>query len=499
MNNTPKLDRSSFSSYFNISKSALAEYGALDISLLFDMPLFIDPMLIFSSDKPEYNKLHESIIRYFHFLATATVDMQFQNCRQWFLFPEIPNNWLGFSVHGNKGHAFGEDFASFLHKNIAFIFSTENITKGFHFEKVTLLNKGDGRDKISDLTLNLILDFICTYTENFAISYIDESQRKDFRVDKAIFDYNTKSFVPKTYNLPFIYDENGIPEYVLLTPTDLLRADDVAVNKRDMLKNFNNIVASIDNAALRAYVNNYISEEVHEFEAQRLKDHKTVNESSRDKVKLQAFEQLLEKFPVLYDYYIKLKEENPESANSDSSFILSFMDKTEEIIRDFPEYEASNSTIAKNEAISRVKYLKHCIEDCDGYKLLYDENGKPVGDEKTLQRIFHFVWYKSICKISAETNNGRGPADFVVSIGAEDQCVIEFKLASNSKLSKVFDQSEVYKKAHGAKHCIQVIFYFDEKELNKIDRLLLESGKNNERDRTIFIIDCMKKLSASKI
>jgi len=39
-------------------------YGAFDISLINDLPLFIDPFLLFDSTKPEYKALHEEIIRY---------------------------------------------------------------------------------------------------------------------------------------------------------------------------------------------------------------------------------------------------------------------------------------------------------------------------------------------------------------------------------------------------------------------------------------------------
>ena len=57
-----------FSEYYGIDSSVVEHYGAVDISFVCDIPLFIDPMLIFNSEKEEYKKLHEEIIRYFHFL-----------------------------------------------------------------------------------------------------------------------------------------------------------------------------------------------------------------------------------------------------------------------------------------------------------------------------------------------------------------------------------------------------------------------------------------------
>lgn len=62
-----------FSERFQISSELLKEYGAVDISLVCDIPLFIDPMLIFNSEKEIYKNLHKSIIRYFHFLYSEQV------------------------------------------------------------------------------------------------------------------------------------------------------------------------------------------------------------------------------------------------------------------------------------------------------------------------------------------------------------------------------------------------------------------------------------------
>jgi hypothetical protein len=103
-----------FSERFGVNSELLTDYGAVDISLVCDMPLFIDPMLIFNSDKPEYQSLHQQIIRYFHFLYTkAQQGLSPNEIRAWFNFSEVPNNWLGYSLVGNKGLALGEEYANF--------------------------------------------------------------------------------------------------------------------------------------------------------------------------------------------------------------------------------------------------------------------------------------------------------------------------------------------------------------------------------------------------
>ena len=53
-----------FSDHFGVHRKIVEQYGAFDISLVADLPLFVDPFLLFASAKPEYRKLHDGIIDY---------------------------------------------------------------------------------------------------------------------------------------------------------------------------------------------------------------------------------------------------------------------------------------------------------------------------------------------------------------------------------------------------------------------------------------------------
>jgi hypothetical protein len=158
------------SDYFGIDASALDDYGALNISIVNDLPLFIDPFLLFHSDNPEYITLHEQIIAYLVFLRdrAAAGPVSEGDLRNWYCFKEVKQNWLGFSVSGNDGAGLGMKFAQGLHSNLNVIFPNfgeEAITESSHLEKVCLVSDGVGRDNISDFTTNLIKDFLCKYTE----------------------------------------------------------------------------------------------------------------------------------------------------------------------------------------------------------------------------------------------------------------------------------------------------------------------------------------------
>ena len=497
-----------FSEVFNVKSTIIAEYGAVDISLVCDTPLFIDPMLIFNSNKKEYKQLHDEIIRYFHFLyMKSQQNLSRQEVDAWFNFSEVPNNWLGYSLYGNKGLALGKKYADFLCQNVGFAMQQSNITKSIHIEKVMLLYEGSGKDKISDLTVNLIKHYLCEYTEKFAKKHIAKEKRCKFPVDKAFFNYDTESFISKEYDLPFVINEKGNPEYVLLTPRDILRSDEPAINRDDFIRSHSIIRESIDNSSLRAFVNNYISKAVLAYEEKQKKNKKAINEKTVSRIEKKAFEELTNQYPELYDYYIKLLEDNPEKVIdecnrevNDQIERLELASKNLLSIIRANDLTVDNSLSAREEAKYRLRFFKHVIEDCDGYKCLY-VNNVPVAKENDLQRLFRFVWYGSNYKVDAEPNNGRGQADFIVSYGQKNQNIVEFKLASNSNLSHVFQQVQVYEAANCCDGSLIAIFYFSESEYQTAMKVVKDAGYEHSIDESIFLIDSRNdnKTSASKV
>ena len=94
-----------FTDIFEISPETLEQYGAFDISLINDLPLFIDPFLLFNSTKPEYEALHDDIIAYLRFLRDKSVagGVDDGELEAWFMFREVKQTWLGYSLVGNDG------------------------------------------------------------------------------------------------------------------------------------------------------------------------------------------------------------------------------------------------------------------------------------------------------------------------------------------------------------------------------------------------------------
>ena len=210
------------------------DYGAINISLLNDIPLFIDPFLLYASDKQEYKQLHEGILDYLLFLRdkAANGSVTKEKIKRWYRFPEVKQNWLGYSETGNGGSGLGEDFGNSMTKNICGVFQdlrNETITETSHLEKLCLFRSGVGRDNVSDFTCNLIKDYLLQYTEKFARQYLKPEQCETVSVSKVRFDYEQEVWKSVPFYLPYFNDD-----FVLLTPKDILTKDENWINLGDM-------------------------------------------------------------------------------------------------------------------------------------------------------------------------------------------------------------------------------------------------------------------------
>jgi hypothetical protein len=80
-----------FNEYFGVTTEQVEDYDAFNVSIINDLPLFIDPFLIFHSEKSEYQELHNEILRYMIFLRNAVVENRVNDDleRAWFTFSEV--------------------------------------------------------------------------------------------------------------------------------------------------------------------------------------------------------------------------------------------------------------------------------------------------------------------------------------------------------------------------------------------------------------------------
>lgn len=445
-----------FSDIFEIDESVIEGYGAFNISLLGDLPLFIDPFLIFNSEKPEYQKLHNDIITYLVFLRDKSV-MGIADpglLSAWYKFSEVKQTWLGFSESGNSGSGLGNKFAQELNSNLYRIFSpnAEQITVSKHIEKVCLIRGGVGKDNISDFTTHLIKEFLLSYTEKFAKSYVKTDKHKCFNVPKVCFNYETEVWEPKKFDLPF-WGQGKDEDYIILVPQDLLTRDDTWINRADLISSYDKIVPSVNDEQMRAQINNYFFK--------KLPSDPKISAKESAKKKREAISDTVDMFPDIIDYYIKFKEETGDEAvllsekkvqYAQSLFLDKFTQLVALVADSTPFYTYDLTTI--EDALNRVECLKDAIENKDGHQFLYSDKDTPVSAENELKVAYRFLWFNSI-------NNPQG-----LAVDKSDMIAVNFKLATNKKIRSYLtkkDDEAIKDEAGNAdrKHEVTVVFAFD--------------------------------------
>jgi len=472
-----------FSEIFDISGATLEEHGAFDISLINDLPLFVDPFLLFNSDREDFQALHKQVIEYVKFLRIESNRELLPDAQiaAWFTFPEVKQNWLGFSLRGNAGRGLGWDFARSLHANLMNVFKTfgdEVTTKGSHLEQLCLIKNGIGRDNISDFTVNLIKHYLCLYTQEFAAKYLKPAQVRRHAIPKSHFNFTTQSWATKTYDLP---TWNG--DFVLLTPKAMLTKDETWISRSDLINKAEDIGTALPNAVLRQQVSRYFR--------QNLK-----SDSKADEIK-RVRSEAIEKFPEIIDEYIAIRESQSDEATNASNekvaealrlFISQIKKFVHLLNHETSFYETGWDSLA--ETRKRVEFLKDVIENKDGYRIFYSD-GAPLARENDLQILFRLTWFATTLDVNREPNNGRGPVDFSASRGANDKALVEMKLASNSKLKQnLLKQLEIYKTANNTDKGLTVILFFSTKEKNRVTNILKDIGRHG--DRSIYLIDADK-------
>ena len=479
-----------FSDQFEVKPELLEESGLYNISLVSDLPLFVDPFLLFDSENDKYLSWHNQVIDYLRFLRDRSLEgrIDLRRLNYWYRFPEVKENWLGFTRIGNTGSGLGYDFARALNDNLARIFKDfgdERITKGSHLEKLCLIKEGVGRDNISDFTTNLIKPFLLELTQEFAIKNIDKKYLSPFVVPRAKFDFKSGVWVRAKYTLPKF---NG--EFVLLTPKDILTVDEAWINRPDLYEEFENIPPAIPDEDLRQEVSSFF--------------YSHLSKDSKKEDRYKAAAQTIDKYPQLIDYYIKHKEESSTTAHAVSKEKVS---TTEEIFNGQLKalalgLEENTSfynipTGSYKEALNKVNTFKDYIENNDGYKII--QLATKISRKEEIAQIFFGILFKgSPYSSDREVNNGRGAVDFKISMGSRDSTLIEFKLASNTKLERNLQkQVAIYEKANSTRQSIKVIICFEPPHTDKVNKILNSLGIQGKEG--IILIDAREdnKPSAS--
>jgi len=182
-----------------------------------DIPLYLDPFLLWKSPSYQDKSLHGSILNSFNHLGYLSKKKnKGKAISQLIMVSECDEVGLGHSLR-KRGKRIGKRKA----EEILSLFKSipQYDRRGFtHFEEIQFYVDGISKDRISDFACNFMKSFLIDFTidqcENLNIPLADCKIDYLYNIDKYDFDENI------TIKLP-VHPENGSP--IVLVPTRWLR------------------------------------------------------------------------------------------------------------------------------------------------------------------------------------------------------------------------------------------------------------------------------------
>jgi hypothetical protein len=129
-----------------------------------DLPLGVDPFLLFKSRDPEYRRLHDLVLEAFNSGIRALRRGARAEAARVFDFPEVPEIGFGYTRSGKRGSGVGTHLSELIIETLAGSVSLQE--RGVkHVEEMQLVSAGIGPDRISDITANVLKRFLIDYTK----------------------------------------------------------------------------------------------------------------------------------------------------------------------------------------------------------------------------------------------------------------------------------------------------------------------------------------------
>ncbi|MNN15885.1 hypothetical protein D3C81_1290050 [compost metagenome] len=147
-------------------------------------------------------------------------------------------------------------------------------------------------------------------------------------------------------------------------------------------------------------------------------------------------------------------------------------------------------------------HFKKLIEENQLGQLLYNKDGK-AKHESAAQLLFFGV-ASAYCEannldLSPESDAGRGPVDFKVSLGFEAKILVELKLTSNKQLKHGFEnQLPIYQRAENTTHGVYLVIDnggATKSRLFDFQETVLQAGGKAPK---VVMVDAVRRQSASK-
>lgn len=128
-----------------------------------DIPLGIDPFLLYKSRDPALRRLHQQVLDVFNAGIKSVARGDLAEARRILDFPEAGEIGFGYTQGGKRGSGLGDRLSSLLIETV--VDSPSLQLRGVkHVEEMQLLSAGIGPDRVSDIAANILKRFLIEYT-----------------------------------------------------------------------------------------------------------------------------------------------------------------------------------------------------------------------------------------------------------------------------------------------------------------------------------------------
>ena len=473
------------SKHLGTTRKKLEKIGVYDVTLGIDTKLFVDPKQLVSSDIPEFKDSRENILKYFRKLIKVhkqshKVPRLLDIARDMLAVKEPQGLSIGYGNKHDKGTAIPKSVANQILLSLSEILSV-GIEDPEVVELLGLFVSGFGPDSISDLTASIIYPQFCVYTERIAKELATETQV--YEIDGV------------KYNLP---KHPYLETPAIAVPSDFLQPLPIALDWDGIA------MAAEHNENLRGAFNEILRPVIEET---------LTDADQKSSGELIDFKKSVEKLVSIYRA-IQVQPYNLKSDIAGFYGLKPYADSQTDL------FTPTKSPKTQRELLHATKELltqfKRGIEDNGANKLLYRKTKTGViiqenpHKEEVLQTLFYLVadqyCERANIALNGESNAGRGPVDFSLSIGYDKKVLVETKKSDNKELLNGFvKQVEAYERSEKA-----FISYFvvavvkktnpkKESQLDRVKKLYETKKKNSEKCPELFIVDGLIHPSPSKL
>jgi hypothetical protein len=129
-----------------------------------DLPLGIDPFLLYKSRDPALRALHGTLVGAFNSGIAAVARGDMEDAERRFDFPEVSEIGLGYTRVGKRGSGVGTVLRGLILDTLT---HSPGLLEGGvrHIEEMQLLSAGIGADRVSDIAANVLKRFLVEYTQ----------------------------------------------------------------------------------------------------------------------------------------------------------------------------------------------------------------------------------------------------------------------------------------------------------------------------------------------